>query len=212
MPRQGEPALRPPAGNLGQDLGRAGDPLALILPFQPTHILVLEPVGGDLVAFGGERADLVGMDVRDHRRHGEGRLEVVALQHGEQRRQSLIGAEFGLRRRQIGSADAVRSRRDAQVDGDADAAAGTLRPADFVVGEALLVRDRVAFFPRHALRLLAAQAACGRGGNFSRHQRATSSQLGNHTPGRLFIRVISRSSIATRNARPETNGCMQMLR
>lgn len=42
--------------------------------------------------------------------------------------------------------------------------------------------------------------------------RATCSQVGNHTPGRVFIWPISRSSIAMRSARPDWNGCMQTLR
>ena len=41
--------------------------------------------------------------------------------------------------------------------------------------------------------------------------RATCSQVGNHTPGRVFIRPISRSSIAMRSARPDWNGCMQTV-
>jgi len=127
---------------------------AFVVALECADVLVLETVGGDLLALGHECADPVGVDMCDDRRHRECRSEVMALQHGEQRRQSLIGAELGLRRRQIGGTDAVRPGRDAQIDGDADTVAGPLRPADFVVGEALLVRDRVAFFPRHISRLL----------------------------------------------------------
>ena len=69
----------PPAGDLGDDFGRARDPIALVVTLQGTHILVLEAVGGDLMALGDEGANLVGIDMREHRRDGEGRLEVVAL-------------------------------------------------------------------------------------------------------------------------------------
>src|SRR5215472_10026784 len=65
-----------------------------------------------------------------------------------------MGAEFSLRGPEIGGADTVRPGRDAQIDSDADAAAGTVGPADLVIAKALLVRDRIAFFPRHLSRLL----------------------------------------------------------
>jgi len=78
--------------------------------------------------------------MRKHRRDREGRREIVALEYREQRRQPLIGAELGLRGLEVGGANAVRPGRDTQIDGNADAAAGALRPADVVVGEALLIR------------------------------------------------------------------------
>ena len=37
------------------------------------------------------------------------------------------------------------------------------------------------------------------------------SHVGNHTPGRRFISVMSRSSILTRIARPETKSWTQMF-
>src|SRR6202022_55739 len=143
------PAGRPPSGYLGEDLGRACDPSTLVLALQPADILVLETVGGDLVALGDKGADPVGIDMRKHPRDGEGRLEVVSPQDGEQRGQPLIGTEFGFGGRPGRGANAVRPGCDAEVDGEPDTTARIPQPADFVVGEALLVRDRVAFLPGH---------------------------------------------------------------
>src|SRR6516164_2414520 len=86
---------------------------------------MFEPVSGDLVALSEEGADLVGVDMREHRGDGEGRSEVVTLQYGQQRRETLIGAELGLRCRQVGGADAIGSGREAHIDSDADAAAAS---------------------------------------------------------------------------------------
>ena len=63
-----------------EDLGRAHDPLALVLARQPADILVLEAMGGDLVALGEKGADPVGVNFREHCRHREGCLQVVSPQ------------------------------------------------------------------------------------------------------------------------------------
>src|SRR4029077_10435211 len=123
-------------------------------------------MGGDLMSRGGKFADLVGVDAGEDRWDGEGRLEVVTLQHREHRCEPLIGAELGLRTLQVGGTNTFRPGRDAEINGDADAAAGTLRPADFVIGEALFVRDRVAFLPRHFARLLGLKRPAPAGGIF----------------------------------------------
>src|SRR6516165_5524011 len=115
---------------------------------------MLETIGGDFMPLIEHCADLVRVDVCEYRGNREGCPQAVTLEHDEKRREALIGAELGLRRREIGDADAITSGSHAQIDGDRDAATGTLRPADFVVGEALLIRDRVAFLPRHISPLL----------------------------------------------------------
>src|SRR6516164_6018768 len=115
---------------------------------------MLEAVGGYLVAFCDQSADPLGVNGCQYRRDGKGCFEVVALQHNEQCGEALIGPKLSLWRGQISGSDAVRAACEAQIDGDSDAATGTFRPANFVVGQALLVRDRVALFPGHASLLL----------------------------------------------------------
>ena len=133
------------------------------------------------------------------------------LKNLAQRSETLIGAEQRLGCREVGGGNTLRPRSDAQIDGDRNAAAGAIRPADIGIREAPLIGDRIALLPRHR-RHSRIQSAPARGGWRSMQWRATCSQVGNHTPGSDFIRAISRSSIAMRSARPDWNGCMQTLR
>src|SRR5262249_18704249 len=138
LPRQGEPADRIAARNLGEDLGGASNALPLLVALEPADILVPEPVRGDLVTLTDQRADEIAMDMRDDRWDREGGADRVPAKNLAQRCETLIGAEQRLRRGEVGGGNALRRRSDAQVDGDRDAAAGAVRPADLGFGEAPL--------------------------------------------------------------------------
>ena len=51
---------------------------------------MLEAVRGDLVALVGETAELICLDLGDHRRHGKGRLEAEAVEHARQRVEAAV--------------------------------------------------------------------------------------------------------------------------
>ena len=100
----------------------------------------------------GERAHQIAMDKRDDRRDREGCPHPALAQYLAQRREPLIGAEQRLGRREVRGGNALRLRGNAQINGDRDAAAGAIRPADLGVREAPLVGDRIALLPRHRRR------------------------------------------------------------
>src|SRR5262249_50704090 len=157
------------------------------------YILVLEAVRGDLMAGAAQALELVGLDLGDHRRHRESGLDAVAVEHAHQRVEAAMHAVVGVGRGQVVGLDALGPAGRAEIDEAAEAAALAARPLDVGVDDAALVADRVALLPRHQRPPMM--------------WRATSSQLGNHTPGNAFMRLISRSSMAMRIARPDTNGC-----
>jgi hypothetical protein len=88
------------------------------------------------MTLGGERAHQIAMDMRDDRRDREGRPHPALAQYLAQRREPLVGAEQRLGRREVGGGNALRPRGNAQINGDRDAAAGAIRPADLGVREA----------------------------------------------------------------------------
>ncbi len=192
------------AHQLGEGFGGGVDPRLLVLAREPADILVAEAGGGDFMARLGQRAYPHGIDFGDRGRNREGGDKAVPAQNVQNGVEPAMEREIRLWRGQVLGADALRAARDAEIDGDADAAAIAVRPAQIGIGNALLVGDRVVLLPGHRAQLLA--------GVVARTWRANSSQVGNHTPGSVFIRAISRSSIAIRSARPETNGCMTTFR
>src|SRR5271165_4154606 len=88
------------------------------------------------MTLGGERAHQIAMDMRDDRRDREDRPHPALAQYLAQRREPLIGAEQRLGRREVGGGNALRPRGNAQINGDRNAAAGAIRPADLGVREA----------------------------------------------------------------------------
>src|SRR5215813_6268671 len=95
-------------------------------------------------------------------------LRSLALQYAEHRVEPLAHSEQGRRRPQIRRANARGPGCDTEVDRDADAAASAAGPADFVIGEAFFVRNRVALFPRHSNSLRLAEIVRGTSGRFAR--------------------------------------------
>ena len=118
----------------------------------------------------------------------------------------LIGPELGRRTLDVPLAVLFGTACYAQVHDDVDRAAFPLGPAQLVIREALLIRDRVGILPgmtpnslglstrigslRGALRGVLVEA-------MARHLTVT-----NHTPGSIFMRAIKRSSMAIHKAPP----------
>ena len=167
----------------------------LLVLGERAHILVLEAVRGDLVA-GARRAcaSLSAWISAITAGTAKVALMPIAVEHAGQRVEPAVHAVVGVGRGQVLRLDAVGPAGRAEIDHDAEAAALAAGPFDVGVEDALLVADRVALLPGHLTSGLPMM------------WRATSSQLGNHTPGSAFMRLISRSSMAMRSARPDTNG------
>ena len=177
------------------------------------HVLVLEAVRRDLVPARDERLDPGRIDLGGDGRHGERRLEPMLVEHRQHEIEPLVRPERGRRASDVARRDALGSAGDAQVDDDVDRAAlarrasGHRRPPG-----SSHPRSCSASFQGMAQLPRCRHAALRFGGCLSRQWRATSSQVANHTPGSVFMRAISRSSMAMRSARPDTNGCRQTLR
>jgi hypothetical protein len=148
-PRQREPAGRSFSGHASENLGRALQSRAFLILAEQADILVLETMGGDLMALVAQAADRVGMDFGDDRRHGDRRLERAAPEHTEQRTESTMQAEIGVGRGKILRLEAVGPAGRREIDDDAEAAAIAIRPGDLGIQQGSLVTDRIAFFPRH---------------------------------------------------------------
>src|SRR6266545_5398225 len=89
------------------------------------------------------------MDLGDHRRYSEGRLDAVALQGAAELAQAAMHAEIGVGRGEVLRLDAFGAARRREVDDDTDAAALAVRPTHVGVQQRALVADRVALFPGH---------------------------------------------------------------
>ena len=89
------------------------------------------------------------VDLGRDRRHGEGRLEAVLGERRQHEIEPLARPERGRRAADVAGRDPLRSAGDAQIDDDVNRAALSLRPAHLRVGQALLIGDGVAVFPRH---------------------------------------------------------------
>ena len=110
---------------------------------------MLETVSGDLVAFVAQAAHRVTLNLGDHGRHGESRLDAIALQGAAELTQAAMHSEIGVGRGEVRGLDAFGPARRREVDNDAEAAALAVGPAHVGVEQCPLVADRVALFPGH---------------------------------------------------------------
>ncbi len=152
LPRQAEPAGRPPSRRPGQDLGRQIETLLFVRLGKSADVFMLQSVRRDLMPLRKQRSHAVGTQRRDDRRHGEGRLDTVAPEHRKELVQPIMRREESIRMRQILGANAFRPARHAEIHHDGDTTAVAIGPAYLAVAQAHFVGDRIALFPGHRLR------------------------------------------------------------